>query len=176
MNVIKPMEKKLDGNYTRMLPEILNKFWRQHRTKKLLYGHLPPIMKTIHVRRTRQAGHCWRSKHELISNILLRTPSHGRAEVGRQARTYLQSYFIAYRSSKVSSRPDCIFEIHQRWPSGFSRVYSNCCCSCSFKAEIIKIGQSSYKMYSNNIMNFQEFTTILNVCTKKLLKLMEGPT
>ena len=33
--------------------------------------------------------------------------------------------FIAYRSSKVSSRPDCILEIHQLWQSGFSRVYSN---------------------------------------------------
>ena len=26
--------------------------------------------------------------------------------------------FIAYRSSKVPSRPDCIFEIHQLWLSG----------------------------------------------------------
>ena len=68
---------------------------------------------------------------------------------------------IAYRSSKVSSRPDCIFEIHQQWQSDFSRVYSNCCCSCWFEAEIIKIGQSSHKMYSNNILNFQESTTIL---------------
>ena len=55
----------------------------------------------------------------------------------------LKQNFIAYRSSKVSSRPDCIFEIHQLWQSGFSRVYSNCCCSCSFESEIIKIGQSS---------------------------------
>ena len=49
--------------------------------------------------------------------------------------------------------PDCIFEIDQLWQSGFSRVYSNCCCSCSFESEIIKIGQSSHKMYSNNIVN-----------------------
>ena len=34
----------------------------------------------------------------------------------------LKQNFIAYRSSKVSSRPDCIFEIHQLWQSGFSRV------------------------------------------------------
>ena len=40
----------------------------------------------------------------------------------------LKQNFIAYRSSKVSSRPDSIFEIHQLWQSGFSRVYSNCCC------------------------------------------------
>ena len=79
----------------------------------------------------------------------------------------LEQNFIAYRSTKVSSRPDCIFEIHQLWQSGLSRVYFNCCCSCSFEAEIIRIGQSSRKMYSNNILNFQESTTILNACTKK---------
>ena len=62
----------------------------------------------------------------------------------------LKQNFIAYRSSKVSTRPDYIFEIHQLWRSGFSRVYSNCCCCCSFEPEIIKIGQSSHKIYSNN--------------------------
>ena len=79
----------------------------------------------------------------------------------------LKQNFIAYRSSKVSSCPDCIFEIHQLWQSGFSRVYSNCCCSCSFEPEIIKTGQSSHKMYSNNILNSQMSTPILNACTKK---------
>ena len=79
----------------------------------------------------------------------------------------VKNIFIAYRFSKVSSRPDFIFEIHQLWQSAFSRVYSNCCCSCSFEPEIIKIGQSSHKRYSNNIVNFPESTTILNACTKK---------
>ena len=46
-------------------------------------------------------------------------------------------------------------------------MYSNCCCSCSFEAEIIKIGQSSHKIYSNNILHFQESTSILNARTKK---------
>ena len=32
----------------------------------------------------------------------------------------LKHNFLAYRSSKSSSRPDCIFEIHQLWKSGFS--------------------------------------------------------
>ena len=50
----------------------------------------------------------------------------------------LKQNFIAYHSSKVSSSPDCIFEIYQLWQSGFSRVYSNCCWSCSFEADIIK--------------------------------------
>ena len=63
----------------------------------------------------------------------------------------LKQSFIAYHFSKVS---DCIFEIHQLWQSGFSRLYSNYCCSSSFEAEIIKIDQSSHKKYSNNIVNF----------------------
>ena len=87
----------------------------------------------------------------------------------------LKHNFIAYRSSKVSSRPDCIFEIHQLWQSGFSRVYSNCCCSCWFEAEIIKISQSSHELYSNNLLNFQESTTILNACTKKSGNLLNAP-
>ena len=61
--------------------------------------------------------------------------------------TFLWQNFIAYRSSKVSA---CIFEIHQLRQLGFSRVYSNCCCSCSFEREIIKIGLSSHKMYRNS--------------------------
>ena len=43
----KRMEKKLDGNYTKMLRAVLNKSWGQHTTKQRLYGHLLPIAKTI---------------------------------------------------------------------------------------------------------------------------------
>ena len=86
----KQREKKLDGNYTRMLWVILNKSWRQHQTKHRLYGHLPPTTKTIQVRRTRHAGHSWRSRDELISDVLLWTPTYGRAKAGRPAWTYIQ--------------------------------------------------------------------------------------
>ena len=83
----------------------------------------------------------------------------------------LKNNFIEYRSSNVSSRPDYIFKIHQFWQSGFSRVYSNGYCSCSFEPEIIKkIGQWSHKMYSNKILNFQESMPILNSCKKKRLE------
>ena len=64
--------------------------WRQHPTRHQLYGHLPLITKTIQVRRTRHAGHCWRSRDELINDVLLWTPTHGRAKAGRPARTYIQ--------------------------------------------------------------------------------------
>ena len=84
-----------------------------------------------------------------------------------------QQNSIPYRSSNVSSRPDYIFEVHQQWQSGFSRVYSNCCCRCSFESEMIKIGQSSHNMYS--IVNFQWSTTILNICTKMSGNFLKAP-
>ena len=86
----KRLEKKQDGNYTRMLRTILNKSWRQHPTKHQLYGNLPPITKTIQVRRTRHTGQCWISTVDLINYVLLWTPSHGRAKARRPVRTYIR--------------------------------------------------------------------------------------
>ena len=84
----------------------------------------------------------------------------------------LKQTFIAYRSSKGSDR---IFAIHQLWQSGFGRVYFNCCCSCWFEPEIMKIGQSSHKMSSNIILYLKESTTILNAHTKKSGNLSYAP-
>ena len=53
-------------------------------------GLVNRITKTIQVRRTRHAGHCWRSRDELIRDVLLWIPTHGRAKAGRPARTYIQ--------------------------------------------------------------------------------------
>ena len=95
----KRMEKKLDGNYTRMLRAILNKSWKQHPTKPQLHGHLPPITKIIKVRRTRHAGQCWRSKDELIrGDVLLLTPPNGRTK----ARTFscVRMRDVALRTSQ----------------------------------------------------------------------------
>ena len=88
----KRLEKRLDSNYTRMLQVILNRSWRHHPTKQQMYGHLPPITKTIKIKRTRHAGHCWRSRDERIRDVLLCNPTHGRAKAGRPARTYLQQF------------------------------------------------------------------------------------
>ena len=73
-----------------MLRAILNKSWRQHPTKLQLYGYQPPVTKTIQIRRTRHAGHSWRSRDELVSDVLQWTPSQGRAKAGRPARTYIR--------------------------------------------------------------------------------------
>ena len=95
----KRLEKKLDGNYARMLRAILNKSWRQHPTRHQLYGHLPPFTKTIQVRRTRHAGHFWRSSDELIRDVLFWTPTHGRAKAWRSAAMWgyrMLSWRITY--------------------------------------------------------------------------------
>ena len=84
------MEKKSDGIYTRMLRAILNKSWRRNPTKQQLYGHLPLITKIMKVRRTRHVELCWRSRDELINDVLLWTPSYGRAKEGPPARTFIQ--------------------------------------------------------------------------------------
>ena len=69
----KRIEKKLGNNCTRMLRAVMNKSWKQHPTKRQLYGHLTPFSNTIQIRRTRYAGHYWGSKDELMSSVLTRT-------------------------------------------------------------------------------------------------------
>ena len=65
----KHLEDKLDGTYTKMLRAILNKSWKQHPTTDQLYGNIPKVSDIIRERRTRFAGHCWRSKNELASDL-----------------------------------------------------------------------------------------------------------
>ena len=49
----------------------LNLSWKNHPTKVEIYGELPPISKTVAQRRARFAGHCFRAKDQVISDLLL---------------------------------------------------------------------------------------------------------
>ena len=117
------MEKKLDDNYTRMLQAILNKSWRQHPINQQLYGHLPPITKTIQVRRTRHAGHCWRSRDELISDVLLWTPSHGWAKAGQPARTHIQQ-LCAETGCSLEDLPEAM-DNREGWRERVREIYAD---------------------------------------------------
>ena len=108
----KRLEKKLDGNYTRMPRAILNKSWRQYPTKHQQYGHLPHIAKTIQVRRTRHEGHCCRSRDELISDVLLWTPHMAEQ---RQDQRLEHTY-----SSSVRIRDVALKAIQRWWTIGRS--------------------------------------------------------
>ena len=84
----KRLERKLNGTYTCMLCAILNIHWSAHPSKERLYGNLVQITSVIKERRTRFAGHCYRSKDEVVSDLILWTPKHGKAKVGRPSKTY----------------------------------------------------------------------------------------
>ena len=99
--------EELDGNYTRMLRAILNKSWRQHPSRHQLYGHLPPITKTIPVRRTRHAGHSWRCRDKLISDVLLWT-SH---MAGQKPEDQLEHTFSSYVRIRDVALKTCL----RRW-------------------------------------------------------------
>ena len=66
MEACKAHWEKSRRNCTRMLRVILKKSLKQHPTKPQLYGHLPPISKTIQIRRTRYVGRCWGSNNEIF--------------------------------------------------------------------------------------------------------------
>ncbi len=120
------LTKRLDGNYTRMLRAILNNSWRQHPTRHQLYGHLLPITKTIQVRRTRHAGHhCWRSKDELISDVILWTLAYGQAKAGRPARTYIQQLYDNTGCSPEDRPDESNYSTSSyRWIVGQTRFFS----------------------------------------------------
>ena len=96
----------------RKLRAILNKCWRQHPTRYRLYGHLPPITKTIQVRRTRHAGHWWRSRDELISDVLLWTPHMAEQKQDDQLEHTYSSY--------VRIRDVALKTCQRRWTIGRS--------------------------------------------------------
>ena len=110
----KHIGKKLDSNCTRVLWAVMNKSWNQIPIKQQLYGHLPPISKTIQVWWTRHARYCWRSKDKLKSDILLWTPSHGWASVGKPSRTYLQELCMDTGCS-LEDLPEAMDNIDEWW-------------------------------------------------------------
>ena len=85
----KPMKKKLDSNYTRMLQAILNMSWRQHPISSCMATNRPS-RKLTKLDRTAMQNTSRRNGDELINDIPQWTPSFGRAKAERPARTYIQ--------------------------------------------------------------------------------------
>ena len=68
-----------------MLRAALNKSWIDHLSNAELYGNIPRVTATIRQQKLRFAGHCWPSKNELSSEVLLWEPSHGKQlDTGKQ--------------------------------------------------------------------------------------------
>ena len=63
--------------------------WQDHLTNEQLYSNIPKISKSICMQRLRFAGHSWRSKDEVASDLVLWQPQHGIRSRGRPAKTYI---------------------------------------------------------------------------------------
>ena len=113
----KHMENKLDSDYTR----ICEQYWTSSGGSTPKKQYLPPITKTIKIRRTRLAGHCRRSRDEIIRDVLLWTSLHGRAKAGRQARTYIQQ-LCANRGCSPEAQPKTMDDRGWRERSGISML------------------------------------------------------
>ena len=74
--------KKIDGTYTRMLRAVKNP--GDDLTNEQLYGDIPKISKSICMQRFRFAGHCWKSKDEIASDLIFWQPTHGNRSRGRR--------------------------------------------------------------------------------------------
>ncbi|CAM1311015.1 Uncharacterised protein r2_g2141 [Pycnogonum litorale] len=107
------MEKKINGAYTRMLRSALNRSWKDHPTNKELYSNIPPISKSIQQQRMRFAGHCWRSKEELVGDILLWKTSHGKQSAGRPKKTYIDQ-MMDDTGCRLEELPNAM-EDRERW-------------------------------------------------------------
>ena len=142
---------------TRMLWAILNKSWRQHPTKQQLYGHLPPITKTIKIRRTKHVGHFWRSRDELISDVLLWTPTIGRAKAVRPARTCLQQLCEDTGCSTEDLRKRWTIERVAREGQGYP---------CWWHDKMKMIYQQCVKMFEWGYMEAHEMDTLTWVQTQ----------
>ena len=75
----------------------------------------PPVShhETIKVRQARHAGHCYRSRDELICNVLLWTVTYGRAKAGRPARTYIQQ-LCEYTGCSPKETPEAMND-REKW-------------------------------------------------------------
>ena len=69
------------------------------------------------------AGHCWRSRDELISDVLLWTPTYGWAKAGRPAQTYIQQL-----CEDMGCSPEDLLETmndREKWRESVRDIHAN---------------------------------------------------
>ena len=79
----------IDGTYTSMLRAVTKKSWRDNIPNEQLYGDIQKISKYIRMQRLRFAGHSWRRKDEVSSDLIPWQPQHGNRSRGCPAKTYI---------------------------------------------------------------------------------------
>ena len=89
-------EKQLDGCFTWLLRADLNISLRDHISNKELYGDLPPISTSLQICRLKFIAHCWRSKNETVSQLLLWDPKPGSPSRERPATIFILGSCICH--------------------------------------------------------------------------------
>ena len=98
--ITKSMEKRLNGNYTRLLRKVQNVSWDARLTNEELYGLLPAITHVIKTRRLRFIVHVWRRQEETLHQLLLWEPGHGKRSRGRPKTTYVDQACVDTNMTK----------------------------------------------------------------------------
>ena len=84
-----------------MLSSVMNTSRREHLTNEQLYiyivcGGISKISISILMQRLRFAGHCWRSKYKLASDLILWQPCHGmRTKINHRYKSSIFLYIDA---------------------------------------------------------------------------------
>ena len=86
--------EKLDSNYSRMLRAILNESCSNIPQSTNYTATCLPSRKLSKLDEPDTQDNCWTSRDELISDVLLWTPTYGRAKAGRPVRTYIQQLCV----------------------------------------------------------------------------------
>ena len=105
-----------------MLDTVLNKSWKQHHIKQQLYDHWSPILQAIQVGWEKHAGHYWRSKNEVISDVLQWTTTHGHTSVGGAAQTYIY-LLCANTGCHLEDLPRAMIKLDGWWER-VKRIYA----------------------------------------------------
>ena len=95
--------------------------------------------KTVKIWQIRHARHCGRSRDELINDVLLWTPSHGRAKAGRPARTYVQKLCADLGCSPED--PPEVMDDREGWRERARGIRADCVTWRWWKAEFSGSGQ-----------------------------------
>ena len=89
--MVKSLEKRINGCYTKLLRMVLNVSWKDKWSNKKLYNDMPNITNIIATRRLIIAGHCIRHKEEAKGHNLIFWEPKGKRKQERCAVTFVDN-------------------------------------------------------------------------------------
>ena len=121
------------GAYTRLLRSALNISWKERITNEQLYGNLPKVSEKIKKRRLQFVGHCLGSSGQVVWDLVLWKPVHGKSGAGRPIMTYVDllcqdteqtpaKIKICMENRRVWRANTDVRQMSTEWVSGFTKL------------------------------------------------------